>query len=388
MNQALAVQSGKPMITKEFPKWPIWNDQEINRVEQAVRSGVWGVEGPLLTEYANRFADLQHAKYALPVCNGSIAIDLALEVLDLRAGDEVLVPDYTFMATAVAPIRRGMKPVLVDVDRNTFNIDPECIINAITNRTRAIIPVHFGGLPCDMEAIMTIAERYGLLVIEDCAHAHGAHLDEQYVGNWGSVGTFSHQSSKTLCAGEGGTVVTNSTRLFTLMKSIYNAGRHGCEVDYNHYRCGTNYRMTELQAGLLLAQLDRFEALAEKRERGGALLNNLLSEIDGVRPQVRTANLGRHGYYLFTFILEDDIDRDSFKNTLRAEGVPVEDEYPALHSLECLKKKDVTRGHFPVSQMLEDRSVWISHNALLADEDQITLIADAVRKVINHKNVL
>ena len=324
--------------------------------------------------------------HALPVANGTLAIDLALEALDLRCGDEVIVPDYAFMATAVAPIRRGLKPVLVDVEPQTFNIDPNLISQAITNKTKAIIPVHFGGHPCDMPRIMQIAEQYGLAVIEDCAH--GAILGGQYVGSFGSVGTFSFQSSKTLCCGEGGAVVTMSQEIHNRLWSLHNAGRHGSGDDYNHYRCGTNYRLSNLQAGLLLAQLGRLEDLCNQRDRRGKMLTNLLTEIEGVRPQAGHPDMQRHGYYLYTFVLEEDVPRDEFTRALSAEGVPVQLEYPALHMLECLKKKGLTAGSFPVSQQLAQRSVWLLHHALLGDEKQTTLIADAIRKVLDHKDDL
>ncbi len=292
------------------------------------------------------------------------------------------------MATAVAPIRRGIKPVLVDVEAETFNIDPKLIEDAITDKTKAIIPVHFGGHPCDMPRIMEISERNELFVIEDCAHATGAILDNQYAGTFGSIGTFSFQSSKALCCGEGGAVVTRSEDLFAILKSIHNAGRRGSEDDYNHYICGTNYRMTELQAGLLLTQMSRLEGLCNKREQNGILLNKYLCEIEGVKPQGRHSLMERHGNYLYTFILEADIPRDDFTRALRAEGVPLEEGYPPLHKLDCLKSEGVVAGSFPVSDQIADRSVWISHHALLGDGKQIALIAEAIKKVIQFRDEL
>ncbi len=388
MTQSLAVHTGSPIIEKEFPLWPVWDEKDIREIEEVIRSGIWGVGGTRLPEFARQFAEFQHADYVLPVANGSIAIDLALEALGIGKNDEVIVPDYTFMATAVAPIRRGIKPVLVDVDAATFNIDPDLIKDAITDKTKAIIPVHFGGHPCDMPRIMEIAEREELFVIEDCAHAHGAIFDGQYVGTFGSIGTFSFQSSKTLCCGEGGAVVTQSELLFSKLKSIHNAGRRGSEDDYNHYICGTNYRMTELQVALLLTQMSRLEEQCKKREQNGALLNEHLCKIEGVRPQLRQSMMDRHGYYLFTFILEAHIPRDDFTRALRAEGVPVEEAYPPLHKLDCLKNEGVVAGSFPVSEQIADRSVWISHHALLGDEKQVALIADAIKKVIQLQDEL
>ncbi len=380
--QELAIRGGNPTLTEPFAGWPVVDDREVREVEAVIREGVWGVGGTRLDAFAERFAEFQHVRHVLPVANGTIAIDMALEALDVRCGDEVIVPDYTFVATAVAPLRRGVRPVLVDVKPDTFNIDPDRIEAAITDRTRAVIVVHFGGHPCDMARIMHLADRYGLRVIEDCAHAHGAHRDGQHAGAWGEIGTFSFQSSKTLCCGEGGAVVTGSSRLHERLKAIHNAGRHGCMDDYNHFTNGTNYRMTELQGGLLLAQMARLEELCNLRHRQGGRLNALLDRIDGVRPQARADGLGRHGHYLYPFVLEADVPRDAFKKALKAEGVPVEDQYPALHTIECLRKSGVTDGAFPVASEIADRSVWIFHHALMAEDAQIDRIAAAVEKVL------
>ena len=388
MSEALAINSGRPVISQSFSGWPIWGEPEKQAVQAAIESGVWGVGGACLAEFSNRFAEFQHVGHVLPVANGTVAIEMALEALDIRCGDEVIVPDYTFVATAVAPLRLGIKPVLVDVDRDTFNMNPDLVEEAITGKTRAILPVHFGGHPCDMEKLLHLADRYGLVVIEDCAHAHGAHLDGKYAGSFGEIGTFSFQSSKTLCCGEGGAVVTHSQRLLTRLRSLHSAGRHGCEDDYNHFSIGSNYRLSELQASLLLAQMARLEEFCNQRDRAGKQLTALLDRIDGIRPQARTAQLGRHGHYLYPFVLEADIPHAAFTRALQAEGVPVENQYPALHMVECLKKRGLTEGNFPVSQELADRSIWIFHHALLADDDQIALIATAIEKVLDQRDKL
>ncbi len=388
MSEALAINSGRPVISKPFPDWPIWGEPEKQAVQAAIESGVWGVGGTSLVEFSKRFAEFQHVNHVLPVANGTVAIEMALESLDIRCGDEVIVPDYTFVATAMAPLRLGIKPILVDVDPGTFNMNPDLVEAAITGKTRAILPVHFGGHPCDMKQIMHIADRYGLMVIEDCAHAHGAHLGGKYAGSFGEIGTFSFQSSKTLCCGEGGAVVTHSERLLTRLRSIHSAGRHGCEVDYNHFSIGSNYRLSELHASLLLAQMTRLEELCNQRNRAGTKLTELLGRIDGVRPQTRTAELGRHGHYLYPFVLEADIPHCAFTRALQAEGVPVEEQYPALHMIDCLKKRGLAEGEFPISQELADRSVWIFHHALLADDDQLESIAMAIQKVLDQRDKL
>ena len=384
----LAVNGGVPVIKKQFPSWPVFDDTDVRAVEEVVKSGIWGVGGTRIGKFTEEYGKFQHVDHVLPVGNGTIAIDLALEALGIDEGDEVIVPDYTFMATAVAPVRRRANPVLVDVDPGTFCIDPDLIENAITGKTKAIIPVHFGGHPCDMTKIMKLAEKYGLFVIEDCAHAHGAVLGGKYAGAIGTIGTFSLQSSKTLSCGEGGLVVTNHEWLYTKCRSIHNAGRAAGEHDYNHYIPGTNYRITELQAGLLLVQLGRLEEQCINRDKNGKLLTQLLAGIDGVKPQARDPKMERHGHYLFTFILEADIDREVFKKAVMAEGVPLQREYPAVHTLACIRKRGFGNGEFPVSDTLASKSVWMYHHALLGDQEGVSLIAEAIKKVLANKNEL
>ncbi len=388
MVKKLAINGGEPSIKKEFPNWPVWDETEILSIQEIVRSGIWGVEGTRLNEFAKKFAEFQHVKYVLPIVNGTVALETALEALNIGEGDEVIVPDYTFVATAISPIRRGAKTVLVDVDERSFCIDPKLIEDAITDKTKAIIPVHFGGHPSDMKIIMNIAEKYGLWIIEDCAHAHGAIWEGKYVGSFGDINTFSLQASKTLNCGEGGVIVTNSERFLHICRAIHNAGRAVGESDYNHYTCGTNYRMTELQAGILLAQMSRLETQCNQRDNNGKMLTELLGKIEGVVPQHRDPRMGRHGHYLFTFILEADIPREIFRKAIKAEGVPVQLEYPAVHTLECIKKKNLSGGKFPVSKKLADRSIWLYHHALLGDEDHVSLIAEAIKKIIANKNEL
>jgi dTDP-4-amino-4,6-dideoxygalactose transaminase len=388
MAQRLAINGGDPAIREEFPGWPVWGEAELRAVREVVESGVWGVQGTRLPEFTKKFSDFQHVGYALPVANGSVAIETALEALGIGGGDEVVVPDYTFVATAAAPVRRGARAVPVDVDARTFCIDPVLAEEAVTDKTRAIIPVHFGGHPCDMTAIMKLAARYGLHVIEDCSHAHGAQWEGRYVGTFGEMGTFSLQASKTLNCGEGGVIVTDSERLYAICSAIHNAGRVVGSFDYNHYVSGTNYRMTELQAGILLAQMERLEEQCDRRDGNGRMLTALLEDIDGVTPQYRDPRVGRHGHYLFTFLLDADIPRDVFRRALKAEGVLVQREYPAIHSLECIRKKNMGAGDFPVSVRLADRSIWLYHETLLGTEDQITQVAEAVRKVLENRTEL
>jgi dTDP-4-amino-4,6-dideoxygalactose transaminase len=384
----LAIHGGKPAIEGAFPSWPIWDDQERQGLENVLKSSVWGVQGHAIPEFTRKFKELQKASYVLPVFNGTIAIVLALEALGVQPGDEVILPDYTFMATAVAPLKVFAEPVLVDVDPDTFCMDPEQFRKAVTSKTKAVIPVHFGGNICDMEAICSIAAEHGIRVIEDSAHAQGASVNGRCAGTFGDIGTFSFQSSKTLTCGEGGAVTTNSEEIFNALYSYHNCGRIGDRPDYAHHLPGSNYRLGQFQAAVLSAQIDKFPSQSELRDRNGKLLTEMLNDIEGVRPQKRAANLTRHGYYLYTFILEADIPRKAFKEALAAEGCLVQLEYPAIHTLPFMEPYVNKNAEFPVSALLGDRSVWFYHNALLGTEKQIEQTAKAVRKVISAEGSL
>jgi len=383
--EKLAINGGQPAIGKAFPEWPVWDTRDVEAVGKAVQEEVWGYHGAKIDEFAREFSRFQRLAHVIPVANGSVALDIALQALGVGEGDEVVVPDYTFMATALAPFHCGARPILVDVDPDTFNMDPARMEQAFTDRTKAVICVHFGGHPCDMTAIMRIANKYGIPVVEDCAHAHGAIWESTYVGSFGAICTFSFQSSKTLACGEGGAVGTNSDELARACWSWHNCGRVPGETDYHHYLPGTNYRIGNLQAALLTTQLERLEEQCKRRDANGVYLTQLLGKIRGVKPQARDAKVGRHGFYLFTFLLDEDIPRDAFKKAIEAEGVPIQEEYPTIHSLEFMRARGYGEQSFPVSSRIANHSVWLYHRALLGSREDTGRIAEAVEKVVRHK---
>ena len=386
--EKLAVRGGTPLITKKFPAWPVWDEADTKAVADAVREGVLGHPG---TDrgVCQGFLPFQHLKHVIPVANGSIALDLAVEALGAGPGDQVIVPDYTFMATALAPMRCGAEPVLVDVDPVTGNMDPQKMAEAISSRTRAIIVVHIGGHPCDMTSIVTIAEKYGIPIIEDCAHAHGAMWDGTYVGSFGSICTFSLQSSKTLAVGEGGLVATNSDRLARLLWSLHNCGRMPGEPDYNHYLAATNCRLGNLQAALGLSQLARFEEQCKTRDANGRHLMELLSRIDGILPQGVQAKVNRDGFYLFIFQVDDEsIPRNAFREALDAEGFR-----PSCPIRRFIRWSSCARGASPpapspASDRIADRAIWVYHRVLLAGKKDLEQIAGAVEKVMSNREQL
>src|SRR6266487_5225054 len=214
MSLKLALLGGTPGRTRPFTSWPIFGKAEEKRLLRTLRSGKWGrLHGPEVAEFENRFAAMHGCQHGIAVVNGTVSLRIALQAAGIRAEDEVIIPPYTFFSTASAVVEANAVPVFADIDLDTFNLDPKAVENSITPRTRAIIPVHFAGQPADMDAIMAIARKRKLIVIEDAAHAHGASYKDRPAGSIGHFGSFSFQSSKNLTAGEGGIIITNDDEL-------------------------------------------------------------------------------------------------------------------------------------------------------------------------------
>src|SRR2546427_1588078 len=224
----LAVHGGPPVRPEGYPVWPQPTERDVQAVVEVVMSGRWGgfpEPGPKAAEFAAKFAAYQGAQYGIVMANGTVTMEVALKALGIGWGDEVIIPALTFAATAYAVMAAGALPVIVDVTRGSWTIDPELVEAAVTPRTRAILPVHLAHQMADMDALMAIAERHGLAVVEDCAHAPGQRWNDRGAGCIGSFGSFSHQSSKILTAGEGGSLLTNDESLARRAHSIIDCGR-------------------------------------------------------------------------------------------------------------------------------------------------------------------
>ncbi|HOW18001.1 MAG TPA: DegT/DnrJ/EryC1/StrS family aminotransferase [Phycisphaerae bacterium] len=332
MTGQLAIHGGTPVRTRPFPSWPVFGPEEEQALARALRSGKWGKQdGTEVATFERDFAKYQGAAHGIAVVNGTVSLQIALMAAGIRAGDEVIVPPYTFLATATAVITANATPVFVDIDPETLNISPKAIEAAITPRTRAIIPVHFGGLPADMDAIMAIAKRHNLIVIEDAAHAHGAEYKGRRTGSIGHFGSFSFQSSKNLTSGEGGFITTNDPELAARCRSIHNCGRRPGHAWYEHFVIAGNFRLSEFQGAVLNAQLQRLDEQTRRRDENGRYLTEKLGRIPGIKPQKITADCTRHAFHLFCFRVdakELGAPRSAFLKALAAEGIPNFGGYP------------------------------------------------------------
>lgn len=374
---------------------------------RVLRSGKWGrLHGNEVATFERRFARRHGCKHGIAVVNGTVSLRLTLMAAGLRAGEEVIVPPYTFFSTASAVVEANMVPVFADVDLETFNLAPEAVAAACTPRTRAVIPVHFAGLPADMDALLAIAKRRKLLVIEDAAHAHGARYKGRPAGSLGHMASFSFQSSKNLTAGEGGIITTNDDRLAATCRSLHNCGRVPDGVWYEHHMLSGNYRLGEFQGAVLNAQLERLEAQTRRRDRNGRYLAARLAELPGLHPQARPAFCTRHSYHLFLLRLdaaEFGAPRAAVLRALQAEGIPCSAGYgfPLHHQPmfrhkafgpylpDAAAKLDYARTHCPNSDRLcREEALWLEQSLFLGPRADMEDIARAFEKVHQHRAAL
>lgn len=384
------------MECMERVEWPVFGVEEEERLLRTLRSGKWGrLDGTEVEEFEQRFAALHGCRHGIAVVNGTVSLRLALLAAGITAEAEVIVPAYTFVSTATAVIEANAVPVFVDIDLDTFNMDPRAVAAAITPRTRAIIPVHFAGQPADMDALMALAAEHDLLVLEDAAHAHGALWRDRPAGSLGHIASFSFQSSKNMTSGEGGILVTNDDRLAETCRSLQNCGRVAGGEWYEHHVASGNYRLGEFQGAILNCQLDRLEAQTVVRDRNGRRLAARLAELPGLHPQVRPAACTRHSHHLFMLRLDAEIfgmQRTALLDHLRAEGVPCSAGYGySLPSQPLFRNKafgpylpnaaarlDYSTVSCPNSDLIcREQGVWLEQHLFLGPESRIDAIASA-----------
>ncbi|MFN8500108.1 MAG: DegT/DnrJ/EryC1/StrS family aminotransferase [Anaerolineae bacterium] len=390
----LAIDGGAPVRTHPFPTWPIWDEREERELLDVLHSGRWGMfAGSKVKTFEERFAAFQGARFGVCVPNGTLALELALRALGIGPGDEVITSPYTFIATASAALTVGARPVFVDIEPDSFLMDP-CLIEAvITERTRAIIPVHVAGRPADMDGILAVARRHNLAVLEDAAQAWGAEWRQQRVGALGDLGTFSFQSSKNITAGEGGIVVTNDDDLSEMLWSLHNVGRVRSGGWYQHELLGGNLRMAEWEAAILLAQLDRLQEHMPIREANARALAQLLGEVPGLRPLPDDPRVTAHGRHLFLARYDRAAfgghTREEFIAALRAEGItPVSPGYVPLYRQGTIRRAvpdtpppDAWAALYPVTEAAAEDGIWFFQFALLGDRCDMEDIATAAAKI-------
>jgi dTDP-4-amino-4,6-dideoxygalactose transaminase len=401
----LAITGGRAVRTKPFAPWPIYSPHEKRALLKVLASRNWGgypFPNTVADRFAQKFAKFHGARYGLGVTNGTVAIQVALRAAGIKPGDEVIVPAYTWEGTVGPVLLLNAVPVFVDVSPETYCLDAGLIEPAVTERTRAILPVHLATSFADMDAVGRIARKHNLLVIEDCAHAHGGKWRNRGAGASGDLGCFSFQSSKLMTAGEGGAVITSSLEYHERAQSYVNCGRASASDRYGHRLIGFNYRITEFQAAILEAQLERLPQQAEKRKNHMEHLEERLKMIRGLAFLKRDKRQAHAGYqYVFKYRAEafGGIPRAAFLGALEMEGIPSDgafyepvyksslfpldpNEFPALSwgRREPLNLKEMY--HCPESERAAyEESIWLPHHLFQAARKDVDDIADAVEKV-------
>lgn len=404
----LAVDGGSPVRTAPFPTWPVWDGTDEEAVLSALRSGRWGSRpgSGFVDAFTERFASFHQARRAIAVSNGTVALEVALQALGVGPFDEVIIPAYTFVATATSVLSLGAIPVFADIRPDTYLMDADDVARRITARTKAIVPVHIAGQPCDLDALLGVARTNGLALIEDAAQAVGASWRGRQIGAIGDIGTLSFQSSKNLNAGEGGALLTDDDALADRAWSLANCGRMLAGVRYHHEIAGSNHRMTEIQGALLLSQLDRLPSQFDLREKNARILVEGLSTVRGFTPQARDERVTGHAYHLYVSRYDQTAfggrPRAWFLSALRAEGIPCSPGYEtplhrmpavllerrkwAMLATEC--GRQVTCPESPEAEDLpvtdrasREEGVWFGQSVLLGDQCAMHHVVEAVAKI-------
>ena len=394
----LAIEGGAPVRTQPFAPWPYFAADEVSTVSRVLESGrvnYWtGEEGRL---FEKEFAAYCGMRHAIALANGSVALELALLALGIGPGDEVITTSRTFIASASCAVMRGATPVFADVDPVTQNITAATIAPKITNKTKAIIPVHLGGWPCDMDPIIALARQHGLKVIEDCAQALGAKYKGRPVGSFGDIGAFSFCQDKILTTGgEGGCITTNDEEAWSKAWAFKDHGKswdavyerqHAPGFRWLHESFGTNWRLTEMQSAIGRRQLTKVDPWVQVRRRYAQILNERFSRIPALRVTLPPADVYHAYYKYYVFVkpamLKVDWNRDRIQEAINAEGIPCFSGSCSEIYLEKAFADGALRQNerLPVARELGETSLMFLVHPTLSESD-IKDTAAAVEKVL------
>lgn len=393
----LALFGGKPVRAKPFPSWPNSNKIIKEKLIHTLENEDWGVGSYIIDEFNNEFSKYHDAKHCIAVHSGTSALWVALKSAGVGAGDEVILPAYTFIATATAVLMANAVPVFCDIEPETGNMDPNELESIITNKTKVVIPVHIGGAPVNMNDILNIASSHGIKVIEDAAQAHGATYEGKKVGALGIGGIFSFQTSKNMSSGEGGAIITNDDKFAEACYSYHNCGRVKDGAWYEHHRLGSNLRMSALNAAVLIPQIETLELDMDKRDRSRNKLDKVVSSIPGLTPMKLSKGATRSANHIYIFKYDENefnnVSREVFFRAMQAEGIYTYKGYNPLYreplfitnenEYPWLKGLDYKSMHLKnTEQFAEKEAVWLKQNHLLGNDSDINDIEIALEKVV------
>ncbi|MBM3335228.1 DegT/DnrJ/EryC1/StrS family aminotransferase [Candidatus Sumerlaeota bacterium] len=408
-----ALLGGKPVHRGGWPRWPQWNESWEADVVKVLRSGRWcraGESGKDVQAFEAAWAKLLGAKRCLATASGTTSLIIALHVVGVDAGDEVIVSPFTFIATYSAVLNRKALPVFADTDPASLTMDPATIESRITERTRAILPVHIYGLPCDMDPINAIARKHKLGVVEDACQAWLGEYKGRKCGVLGDLGGFSFQNSKHIPAGEGGAVTGDSDELIDKCYSFHHCGSaFGTNKGKGYFTCGDNYRMMHYQAAILLQQFDKLVKDTARRRANADHLTSGLKQIPGIEP-ARLPENSRAVYHLYPFRYDAEqfngLTRDKFMRALSAEGIPCSGGYREQYYDGVLDEATASRGYKRLfsakrlkayrdsfqelkgNQLVCQTTIGMTQSMLLAERSDMDQIIEAVRKIRTHSAAL
>ncbi|WP_103350662.1 3-amino-5-hydroxybenzoate synthase [Amycolatopsis sp. CA-128772] len=375
-----------------FPQWPHYDEAEREGLIRALEQGLWWrMGGDEVNSFEREFADHHGAEHALAVTNGTHALELALQCMDVGPGTEVIVPAFTFISSSQAAQRLGAVAVPVDVDPDTYCIDVAAAADAITPRTKVIMPVHMAGLMADMDALAKLSADTGVQILQDAAHAHGARWQGKRVGELGTVATFSFQNGKLMTAGEGGAVLFPEKEMHERAFLRHSCGRPKNDTRYLHLIAGSNMRLNEFSASVLRAQLSRLDDQIALRDERWALLSRLLGQIDGVVPQGDDPRADRNSHYMAMFRIPGITEerRNALVARLVEAGLPAFAGFRAIYRTDAFweigapdESLDAVAKRCPNTEAISQDCVWLHHRTLLAGEAEMHATAEIIAEAV------
>lgn len=347
------------MANWKIPLYKIyWDDEDVNGITETIKRGMFWAVGPNIEKFEGLVADYVGAKHAIAFNSGTSALHAILLAHDIKEGDEIIVPSFTFIATANCTLFVRAKPVFAEIEERTCGLDPEDVKERITRKTRAIIPVHYGGLPCQIRELKETADDYNLLLIEDAAESLGAHINGKKVGTFGHASMFSFCGNKVITTGEGGVIITDSKNIYDRLKLIRSHGRQEIENYFtsvkkmDYVTLGYNWRMSNITAAIGISQVKKLNKATEMRRRNAAYLTEKLSKISGIEPPNPPKGYF-HIYQMYTIRVREGYARDDLKNYLAEKGVMTKVYFPPVHLTRFYREEfGFEGGELPVTEKL------------------------------------
>ena len=353
-----------------------WDEEDIELTSEAIRKGAYWAAGPNIVAFEKTISKYIGAKYCLAFNSGTSALHAILLAYDIGPGDEVIVPSFTFIATANAPLFVGAKPIFADIEEETYGLGPEDVERKITSKTKAILPIHYGGIPCCARELREIADAHGLILIEDAAEAFGARIGEKKVGTFGHSAMFSFCQNKIITTGEGGAIVTDSEEIYEKLKLIRSQGRletadYFASAEYMDYvTLGYNFRLSDISAALGIAQLNKVDKIIEMRRRNAEYMSQMLSTIAAITPP-EVPEEYFHVYQMYAIRVKGDKDsRDGLMSYLGSKGIMTKVNFHPVHLTKFYRERLGHRaGELPVTERVSGQEVTLPmYPALTGDE--------------------